>query len=156
MGSLQDMDDLLNAHPFFTGLSPTHLEELAGCARNERFDAGDYLFHEGGVADRFYILRHGQVAIEVKTPHKGPVVLETLHTDDTLGWSWLVPPHHWTFDARAVTLVRAISLDGVCLRGKMQTDHELGFQLLSRFVPVMGERLRAARLQMLDLYAPPD
>jgi len=150
------MDDLLNEHLFFAGLSGKHLEELSGCARNERFDAGDSIFHEGGLADRFYIIRHGQVAVEVKVPHKGSVVLETLHPDDTLGWSWLVPPYHWAFDARAVTLVRAVSLDGACLREKMETDHDLGYQLMRRFVPVMGERLRAARLQMLDLYAPPE
>jgi len=150
------MDDLLKDHPFFADLSEKHLEDLSGCARNEKFDAGDSIFHEGGLADRFYILRHGQVAVEVKVPYKGSVVLETLHPDDTLGWSWLVPPYHWAFDARAVTLVRAVSLDGVCLRDKMEADHDLGYQLMRRFVPVMGERLRAARLQMLDLYAPPE
>jgi hypothetical protein len=25
-----------------------------------------------------------------------------------LGWSWLIPPYHWRFDARAVDLTRAI------------------------------------------------
>jgi len=156
MTDIKDLDDLLQSHPFFTGMPERVLAELAGCARNERFESDEFLFHEGGVADRFFITRHGQVAIEVKVPNRDRVVLETLHADDVLGWSWLVPPYHWTFDARAVTLVRAFSLDGVCLRDKMQTDHELAFHLLNRFVPVMGERLRAARLQMLDLYAPPD
>jgi CRP-like cAMP-binding protein len=154
MASPHELDDLLSAHPFFAGLGPRLLSELAGCARNERFEAGETLFREGGFADRFYILRHGQVAVEVRVPGQGAVVLETLHTDDVLGWSWLVAPYHWTFDARAVGLVRATSLDAVCLRAKMETDHELGYHLLSRFVPVMGERLRAARLQMLDLTAP--
>ena len=156
MADIKDLDDLLQSHPFFAGMDQRVLAELAGCARNERFEAGAFLFQEGGVADRFFIIRQGQVTIEVKVPNKDRVVLETLHADDTLGWSWLVAPYHWTFDARAVTVVRAISLDGLCLRDKMETDHELGYCLLSRFVPVMGERLRAARLQMLDLYAPPD
>ncbi|MBB4285454.1 hypothetical protein [Roseospira goensis] len=48
----------------------------------------------------------------------------------------------------------AISLDAVCLRARMDQDQAFGYHLLSRFVPVMGERLRAARLQMLDLKAP--
>jgi len=150
MAHIQDLNDLLTAHPFFADMGPRLLDELAGCAKNERFDDGEHLFREGQFADRFFILRHGQVAVEVSVPERGAVVLETLHEDDILGWSWLVAPYRWTFDARAVGLVRAVSLDGVCLRAKMETDAELGYALLSRFVPVMGERLRAARLQLLD------
>jgi signal-transduction protein with cAMP-binding, CBS, and nucleotidyltransferase domain len=150
MAETHGLDELLNAHPFFANMDQRILDELAGCARNERFDDGDVVFSEGGFADRLFIIRHGQVAVQVAVPGRGPVVLETLHADDILGWSWLVPPYRWTFDARAVGLLRAVSLDAVCLRAKMETDSELGYHLLNRFVPIMGERLRAARLQLLD------
>ncbi|MBB4285453.1 cyclic nucleotide-binding domain-containing protein [Roseospira goensis] len=81
------LDDLLTAHPFFAGMEPGHLSALAGCAREERFEAGTLLFREGGFADRVFILRQGQVAVEVRVPGEGAVVLETLHEDDVLGWS---------------------------------------------------------------------
>ena len=34
-------------HPFFAGFSAEHSQLVAGCARNHRYDAGEYLFREG-------------------------------------------------------------------------------------------------------------
>jgi hypothetical protein len=34
-------------------------------------------------------------------------------------------------------------------------DHDLGYALLKRFLPVLVQRLQAMRLQLLDVYGPP-
>ena len=47
---------------------------------------------------------------------------------------------------------RTVSFDGSCLRGKCEQDHELGYELLTRFVAVIVERLQATRLRLLDVY----
>jgi hypothetical protein len=78
--------------------------------------------------------------------------MQTMSEGEILGWSWLVPPYHWQFDAKAVELTRAITLDGKCLRKKCQEDHSLGYELLSRLVPIIGKSMEAARLQLLDVY----
>ena len=76
--------------------------------------------------------------------------------EDVLGWSWLIPPYRWRFDARAIDLTRAIALDGKCLRGKCDQDPRLGYELLKRVAAIMAERLHATRLQMLDVYGARD
>ncbi len=133
-------------------MNPTVCTIIAGCAANERFNAGDYIFREGEPADKFYLLRHGNVALEIHTPGREPIIVETLQAGDILGWSWLVPPFKWRADARAIQLVRAISLDAKCLRGKYEGDHDLGYELFKRFVPVMARRMEASRLQIIDVY----
>ena len=45
-----------------------------------------------------------------------------------------------------------MSLDATCLRGKMEEDHDLGYELHKRFAPVVAERLEAARMQLIDIY----
>ncbi|VAX31309.1 hypothetical protein MNBD_NITROSPINAE05-489, partial [hydrothermal vent metagenome] len=55
-------------------------------------------------------------------------------------------------DAKAVELTRAIIFDGKCLRNKCQEDHNFGYELLNRLVPVLGKALEAARMQLLDVY----
>lgn len=154
MVNVDGLDTLLHSHPFFSGMDEDMLRFIAGCAANERFEAGDLLFREGGPADKFYVIRHGIVAVEVAIPGRSKATLQTLHEDDVLGWSWLVAPYRWTFDARAVTLARVVSLDAACLRAKMAENHEMAYHLLMRFTAVMADRLHAARMQMLDLYAP--
>ena len=51
-------------------------------------------------------------------------------------------------------MTRAIALDGKCLRTKSEEDHDLGYELLKRFVHVVEDRLQAARLQLLNIYEP--
>jgi CRP/FNR family transcriptional regulator, cyclic AMP receptor protein len=57
------------------------------------------------------------------------------------------------FDARANDSVRAIALDGKCLRTKCEENHDLGYEVLKRFAQIMEQRLEATRLQLLDVYA---
>ena len=152
---METLERILAAHPFFEGLAPEHLALLVGCATNVRFDAGAFLFRTGEEANRFFLLREGTVALEAAAPGRQPVVAQTLGAGEILGWSWLVPPYHWVFDARALAPTRAIALDGKCLRTKCEADHDLGYELLKRTAHILWERLEAARLQLLDAYAPP-
>jgi CRP/FNR family transcriptional regulator, cyclic AMP receptor protein len=149
---MKTMEVLVGELPAFVGLDPAHLELIAGCATNSRFAAGDYIFKEGDAADVFYAVRSGSVSLEIHVPAREAVILETLHDGDLLGWSWLFPPYRWSFDARAVEPVAAIAFDGACLRGKCDTDHDLGYELMRRIAQVIIERLQATRLRLLDVY----
>ena len=56
------------------------------------------------------------------------MIVETLHDGDVLGWSWLVPPYRWQFDARAVEHgARDRASTARCLRGKCEADPALGY-----------------------------
>ncbi len=84
-------------------------------------------------------------------PHR-PIVIETIEAGEVLGWSWLFPPYRWHFNARALEPIRAIMLDGVCLREKGEIDHDLGYELVKRMAHILIERLQSTRLQLLDVY----
>jgi CRP/FNR family transcriptional regulator, cyclic AMP receptor protein len=150
--TMQTLEPILTEHPFLQGLPLDDLRLIVGCAQNVRFDVGQIIFREGEAANQFYLLREGQVALEVFTPEGGAKPILTLSAGDVLGWSWLIPPYQWRFDARAIEPVRAIALDGQCLRGKCDEDPRLGYELLKRIAASIAERLHATRLQMLDVY----
>lgn len=149
---MKTLEPLIAEHPFFKNLEKSYLELIVGCASNVRFDAGQFIFREGEEANQFYIVRQGKVAIESSPPGREPINLQTFSDGEILGWSWLVPPYNWQFDAKAVELTRAITFDGKCLRQKCLEDHSFGYELLSRLVPVLGNALEAARMQLLDVY----
>jgi CRP/FNR family cyclic AMP-dependent transcriptional regulator len=149
---METLERILAEHPFFKELEARHLQLIVGCAANVRFDAGQVIFREGEEANQFYVIRHGKVALEIFAPGRGPIIVETLGEGEILGWSWLIPPYHWHFNARAIELTRAIALDGKCLRTKCEEDHDLGYELLKRFAHVIEQRLQATRLQLLDIY----
>lgn len=149
---METLDLILAQHPFLDGMARRHLELLVGCASDVRFDAGKFLFREGEEANRFYFVRQGRVVLEIFSPQRGPIEIETLTAGDVLGWSWLVPPYCWRFDARAVEMTRVIALDGERLRNRCEADKDLGYELLKRFVSIVDRRLQATRLQLLDLF----
>ncbi len=149
---MKEIKELIQEHPFFAGLDAAFLDTLTGCASNTHFAPGEYLFHEGGPADHFYLLRSGRVRLETVVPGRAPVVLETIQTGEVIGWSWLFPPYLWQFDAVAAEAVRATAFDGKCLRGKCQENHDLGYELAMRSAQIMMQRLQATRLQLLDVY----
>jgi CRP/FNR family transcriptional regulator, cyclic AMP receptor protein len=149
---MRTIDALLAEVPALAGLPGRHLELIAGCARNRVFAAGEQLMREGDPADDFFVIRKGDVALETYVPQHGALTIETLHDGDLVGWSWLVPPYRTMFDARAVAETHTVSFDGACLRGKCETDHDLGYELMTRFAAVIVERLQATRLRLLDVY----
>lgn len=149
---MKKIEELLKEHRFFEGLPKGDVDLIAGCGKNSVVTAGKYIAHEGDVAEAFYVIRHGKVAIEIQGPGRGPIVLQTLGDGDVVGWSWLFPPYQWFFDIRAVDDVRMVAMDGVCLRKKAEEDPALGYRLMKTFAREMNERLQAARLQMLDIY----
>ena len=149
---MRDLSDLLADHPFFRGLPSGDVTLIAGCGSNVHYEDNAVIFREDDPADHFYLLRHGRVALEIASPERGPLTVLTLGAGDVIGWSWLVPPYRMSCDARALEPVRATQFDGACIRRKCEEDPRLGYELLKRFAGVLGQRLRATRLQVLDVY----
>jgi len=147
--------ELLSSQPFLAGLSPTRLDKLSLWSKRRVFNAGARLFDEGGRADRFWLIREGHVTLDTHVPGRGGVIVETLGPGAVLGWSWLFAPYRWHFAARAVETTLAIELDGPGVRELCDHDHELGYELMSRFLTVVVDRMQATRLRLLDLYTGP-
>jgi CRP-like cAMP-binding protein len=147
-----DLEAILGRHPFFYGMEPDHVATLASVATPASFDVGEQIIRQGGVADSCYLMLEGDAALEIVLPGKGPQVIQTLHAGDILGWSWLFPPYEWSFDAQALTGVRAIRFDAEALREAKASDPVLKAELMARFAEVLVMRLQAARLQLMDLY----
>ena len=152
MRMAHDVTGMVANHPLLAGLPGDTVERVAGCARNMAFAPGQLLLAEGGPADVLYLVRRGHVSLEVHAPGRGALVLETIAPGDPVGWSWLFPPYRWQFDGRAVDAVGAVAVDGACLRAKAEEDPAFGYELMKRFVPVIVDRLDAARVRLLDLY----
>jgi CRP/FNR family cyclic AMP-dependent transcriptional regulator len=149
---MRTIAELVREAPLFADMRSDRLALLSGCGRNVQFAEGETLFREGEAADVFYVLRHGTITLDTYVPGRGGLTIETLTAGEVVGWSWLFPPNEWCFDGRAVSLVRAVEFDTTCLRGKLEEDPALGFDLMSRFARVLQQRLQRTRMRLLDVY----
>jgi CRP/FNR family cyclic AMP-dependent transcriptional regulator len=144
--------EMLAQSRVFAGLPEKVLDQLAGCGTLDVFPAGATLFHVGQPAGTFHVIRHGRVTIEIAAPGREPIVVATRSEGEAVGWSWLFPPYRWHFDAIALEPTGVINLDGECLRGKAETDHELGYHLMNRFASLAIKDVELTQLQLLDVY----
>lgn len=147
---METLEPILKQHSFFKDLPAKYIDFIVGCTTHVVFKAGEVILKEGEEADKFYLIRSGHVAIYINKPSE--ITIQTIHEGDILGWSWLIPPYHYRFSAKAVENTRALALDGKCLRGKCEKNSDLGYELLKRIINVLTERLEATRLQLLDVY----
>ena len=147
----ETLEPIIKKHPFFKDLDQKYLDLIVGCASNVRFKEGDLIMKENDPANKFYIVREGMVAIDIPTGSSDTVTVQTVGAGDIIGWSWLIPPHHYKFNCRAVKDIRAIAFDGRCLRGKCEQDTGLGYELMKRLAAIFTQRLEAARKQILSL-----
>ncbi|MGD1157299.1 MAG: cyclic nucleotide-binding domain-containing protein [Terriglobia bacterium] len=149
---METLHRILIEHPFFADLPTRHFELVVGCASNVRFQGGEFIFHEGEEAGKFYLIREGKVALSISSERRGPLNILTLGEGDILGWSWLFPPYRWKFSAKTIEPTRAFAMDGHCLRDKAEQDHDLGYELLRRFARIVETRLETMRLQLVNVY----
>ena len=143
----------LQKHPFVAEFKPQHTAALAALAKSVNFDAGQVIFHEGDDYSVFYLLGDGMVALELEVP--GHVLrVQTLYAGDELDWSAVLPHAGKHFQARALSPVTALAFEGGQLLESFKRDPEFGLAFMLRLMGVVSERLRATRLQLLDMYSP--
>ncbi|WP_030684406.1 cyclic nucleotide-binding domain-containing protein [Streptomyces sp. NRRL B-1347] len=131
-----------------------HRERLMGAAHEVSFPQGTRLFSEGGRADRFWVVRTGSIALDMKVPGRRAAVIETLGHDELVGWSWLFGPPTWHLGAETASPVRAYEFDAVAVRAMCQNDPAFGLTIAHWVGGTLAHRLRSARIRLLDLYAP--
>lgn len=139
----------LAAHPFLHGMSGDHLALIAAAASDVTFQAGHRLFEEGGRADGFWLIRSGQVALDLHVPGEGRVRIDTIGIGELLGWSWLFPPHQWAFGAVAASPVEAFEFDGQAVRASCASDHTFELEVTQRVARVLAKRLQSTRTKLI-------
>jgi CRP-like cAMP-binding protein len=100
---------------------------------------------EGATAKAFYLIQSGHVEIETQDNAGERRVVQRIGPGEVVGWSWLLSPHHWQFDCRAVDTVQGVAFDAEWLRNQCEQDHELGYHLLRHLLAVVAGRLAASR-----------
>jgi CRP/FNR family cyclic AMP-dependent transcriptional regulator len=149
---VKTLEQLIGEHPFFAGFAPEHVALIAGCGVIAHFEPGTYLFQAGLAAKHFFLIRHGAVSLELQPPGREAFRFATAMAGEVVGWSWLIPPYEWQFDARAIDRVRVVQFDGLCLRGKCDADPVLGYAVMKAFAAVLVDRFVDTRLQLIDVY----
>ena len=142
----------IEEHPFLYGLGKAFLKELHPLTTEHEFHTGATIAREGDPAHKFGLIVKGKVGLEVVAHDRPRLTVLTLGPGEVFGWSWLVPPHRWRVDVRALKPTHVLMISGDGLLRAFEAHPADAYQFLRRLVPVLGQRLDATRLQVLDVH----
>jgi CRP/FNR family transcriptional regulator, cyclic AMP receptor protein len=128
--------------PFFQGLSEYHLAELRPHTKRSSFAPGETLLVEGELANRFYVIVTGRVAIECDVNGE-TVRVQEVGPGESVGFSWSFTPETLHFTARALETVTAVFLYGTLLQEDCELDPSLGHEMALRAGRVLMQRMEA-------------
>ncbi|MBI3415812.1 MAG: cyclic nucleotide-binding domain-containing protein [Verrucomicrobia bacterium] len=146
------LNRIIREHRFLHGLNPRYFHLFTEGASLLRFGIGQDVFREGTDANHFYLIHTGQVSLETFVPGKGVVAVQTIGSQEALGWSWLYPPYRWHFTARAIEPCELVAFGAASLRQKADENHDFGYDLMRRVSQVMLDRLQATRRKLIEFY----
>ncbi|MCL5047220.1 MAG: cyclic nucleotide-binding domain-containing protein [Firmicutes bacterium] len=149
---MSDIKAILSKVPLFKQLPDEAVTLLSECAEEVSFEAETQILTEGAMASTFYVVKSGEVSLQVQQPQSIPLVIQTINGNSLLGLSWISPPYQWSFDAIALDKVEAVEFHAACVREKLQAHPEYGFLIMQSILGVFLERLQATRTRMLDIY----
>jgi len=149
---LSEMVQILSDHPFLHGMAPGFLHSVAGAARVAEFDKDEFLLRERQLADGLYLILKGRVALEMTSPGRPGVKVQTVGAGEVAGWSWLVPPFSSTLDVRALEPTQVIKIDASTLRELLRRKPAMGYDFLMRLLPILAQRLEYTMIQVMNVY----
>ena len=133
----------------FRSLTASQLKSLTAISCEVMVQNGQWLFQEGSVAERVYVLKSG--AMELLTSVEGPVDLPITiirFPGGCFGSSALIPPFQYSLSARGAENSVVISMMRSDLQRLIQQDRELGYRIMSNLSTHLLERLKETRQEL--------
>ena len=132
----------LRQHHLFGKLPAAAFHEVCGLAIFRRLDGGDILFHQGDVADRFYLLLDGQVKLTRVLPEGHEKLVEVIHAGQSFAEALLFSgAPNYPVSASALKGSSLVSIDGSHYRRILEEQPKICLDLLATFSIRLHQRL---------------
>lgn len=145
------LKEVISKHVFLGGLNKEYINVISSLAQVKHVSDACFIAREGDSADEFYLIRSGGVSITTPAGEGPQLEVQSLGVGELIGWSWIIPPYSWTFDAIAVGDVELIAIDGRELRAQCDMNPRLGYELMKLLSRVMSMRLLQIKTKAVDL-----
>lgn len=140
---------VLGDSEFFKDLDAPSMEKIAGLCQMASYGVGDYLFRQGDMGDRIYVIAEGQIFLERTLDlgtRAGSATIGVLGKGRVLGcWSTLLgEPHNLMSSAACRQPTTVLIIKGANLRDMMVRNKELGFRVLENLCFLLRDRIQGA------------
>ncbi len=145
---MADVHQALANMNLFHGLSADGLERIAAIAGEESHEAGSFVFHEGEMGDKLYLILEGKVRISRDLPGMGEEALAVMGPGESFGEMSLIDDIPRSADARVHERARLLVVTREAFEDLLFVHKDLAYEILWNFVKTLSGRLRDANDKM--------
>src|SRR5690554_4097946 len=123
----KEIISLLDNARFFADLDADDRRWLAEHAVETSFSDGQLVVRQGDSAARFFLILNGSLVVEVPALSGPSLEVTRLGPGKVFGWSWLIEPYRWHFNARATGATRVLDFDGRVILARAEEEPGFGY-----------------------------
>ncbi len=136
----------------FDGLSGQDMDLVMALGVRAVVPSGSVLFNLGDRADRIFVIERGRVALTLPIQvldHSEDVLLEERVPGQAVGWSALIPPHHFTLKGVAVFETELLAFSRTALADHFAAHPAVGHTIMRNVAATVGQRLQVVQTMWL-------
>ncbi|MBI2958338.1 MAG: cyclic nucleotide-binding domain-containing protein [Chloroflexi bacterium] len=146
---MTDCAKSLRASELFQDITDAELATIVPLCREETFEGGSVIFHEGDTPDKMYIVEQGQIALDMALSFGQHVrrraTIEIVRRGQPLGWSAVAGSETFTATARCLERTVVLGIAGAELRTLFAANPSMGYRVQGRTISLVRSRLAHAR-----------
>ncbi len=138
---------------FFNNLPSKEFQAVVNAGRPYRLTQGEYFFHQGEPATRFYILGEGEVKLTQLTPDGHQIIVNYIAPSDGFGIVVALSQMEYPVAAEAVVDCAALQFDREIIKQLMFKYPQLainGMELIARQFALLQTRLQQMATQRVE------
>ena len=133
----------------FRGLTKSQLQQLNIAANEIQVPKGQWLFQEGKMADRVYIIKSGAVEMLTKVNGEYELPIKIVRSEGgCFGSSALVPPYLYSLSARCAEDAVLLEIKRQDLEKISEEDSALGCAIMTNLAQHLLDRLKETRQEL--------
>ena len=146
-----DVIESLGKVDLFAGIRVEGLERIAAICSEESYRLGEFVFREGDVGDKLFLILDGKIRISREVAGMGEEALAVLGKGQAFGEMALIDEFPRSADARVHERCRLLVLTKEQLEDLLLLDKDLAYEILWNFVRILSSRLRETNDKMTFL-----
>ncbi len=137
MIAIEDLKQIV----MLTYLTDPMLDNLAKIIDVLRFDRDEILFRENDPAERFYMMRSGNVLLEQRISDQVTACIGSIKPGFSFGWSAMIEDGLYTVDAVCVEPSEIYSFKRDRIQKLFMQNPEMGLRMYKRLLVIVKKRL---------------
>ena len=143
--------EFLAEFDLFRDVSKDTLKEVAEISETIKAGKDSYVFREGEEANKLHMLVSGSIALRVNLTSRPDFVTVSFvnRPHQTLGWSGVVTPNHYTASAFCEEDSELVAIPSGKFMEILNNHPEDGYKIMLRITTIISDRLRNSRQALL-------